>query len=77
MNLVSMPPTSDVQDRLTAGVEMIKAALAEAYPGMTIVAETFVGESGAGVAIAAHSWPDFDKIRLDIYRVSAPRDRAP
>jgi hypothetical protein len=61
----AIPPPTDTPARIAAGVEMIKAALAEAYPGRALGAEVFFGAEGAGVAIAAHDVPGF-KIRLRI-----------
>lgn len=62
----AIPPPTDTQARIAAGVEMIKAALAEAYPGRALGAEVFFRANAAGVAIAAHDVPGF-KLRLGIY----------
>jgi hypothetical protein len=61
----AIPPPTDTQARVTAGVEMIRAALTDAYPGRAIGAQVLYGAHGAGVAIAAHDVPGF-KLRLGI-----------
>lgn len=62
----AIPPHIDAQARVAAGVEMIKAALADAYPGRALGAEVFFGAEGAGVAIAAHDVPGF-RLRLNMH----------
>lgn len=71
VNAPALVPGVDLQARVAAGVDMIKEAMRDAYPDMTICAEAYFGDSGSGVAIAAHGWPDF-KVRLLISREVTP-----